>query len=272
MLNLIRLWEFSVLCSLAGSVSTPVCSDHVRPQSASQLLRCWQISGAVPVVQSQGRGELQSAFTLKTITFVTIIYLLSVFFTSPGAKQHRSRPDDKPGLAQRLWILHLQSQLWRCFWIQPVGSGGCPERWHVMWYRITISHFFAPPCTSSNESDDTCDVPRPPGQSYHSPEGRLKLVIQPKSQRLNVGESLQLECGAVGRPIPRYQWHRNGVPLPNATKRKLVVRRLLFLFFDDICEEPAINDSHKPHPHLETKFPQKGPKPGFNFRVCLFLV
>uniref|UniRef100_A0A8C9Y907 MALT paracaspase 1 n=1 Tax=Sander lucioperca TaxID=283035 RepID=A0A8C9Y907_SANLU len=61
--------------------------------------------------------------------------------------------------------------------------------------------------------------------SYHSLEGRLKLVIQPQSQRLNVGETLQLECGAVGRPIPRYQWHRNGVPVPNATKRKLTVRR-----------------------------------------------
>lgn len=110
-LNLVHLREFSVLCSLAGSVSAPVCSDHVRPQSTSQLLRCWQVSGAVPVVQSQGRGELQSAFTLKTITFVNIIYLF-LFFTSPGAKQHRSRPDDKSGLSKRCWILHLQSQLW----------------------------------------------------------------------------------------------------------------------------------------------------------------
>uniref|UniRef100_H3DDQ7 MALT1 paracaspase n=1 Tax=Tetraodon nigroviridis TaxID=99883 RepID=H3DDQ7_TETNG len=56
-----------------------------------------------------------------------------------------------------------------------------------------------------------------------SPEGRLRLVIQPRPQRLSVGENLQLECGAVGRPIPRYQWHRNGVPVPNATKRKLLV-------------------------------------------------
>lgn len=69
-----------------------------------------------------------------------------------------------------------------------------------------------------------CPLPPPPGQSYHSLEGRLKLVIQPQSQRLHVGENLQLMCGAVGRPIPRYQWHRNGVPIPNATKRKLMVR------------------------------------------------
>ncbi|XP_047447558.1 mucosa-associated lymphoid tissue lymphoma translocation protein 1 isoform X2 [Mugil cephalus] len=61
------------------------------------------------------------------------------------------------------------------------------------------------------------------GQSYHSLDGRLKLVIQPQTQRLHVGETLQLECGATGRPIPRYQWHRNGVPISNATKRKLMI-------------------------------------------------
>ncbi|XP_068577173.1 mucosa-associated lymphoid tissue lymphoma translocation protein 1 isoform X1 [Cebidichthys violaceus] len=70
---------------------------------------------------------------------------------------------------------------------------------------------------------DVLNVTGSCGQSYHSLEGRLKLVIQPQSQRLHVGETLQVECGAVGRPIPRYQWHRNGVPVPNATKRKLMI-------------------------------------------------
>uniref|UniRef100_A0A3Q3WYK6 Uncharacterized protein n=1 Tax=Mola mola TaxID=94237 RepID=A0A3Q3WYK6_MOLML len=59
------------------------------------------------------------------------------------------------------------------------------------------------------------------GHTYLSLDGRLKVAIQPQPQRLHTGENLQLECGAVGRPIPRYQWHRNGVPIPNATKRKL---------------------------------------------------
>ncbi|XP_034450660.1 mucosa-associated lymphoid tissue lymphoma translocation protein 1 isoform X1 [Hippoglossus hippoglossus] len=70
-------------------------------------------------------------------------------------------------------------------------------------------------------------LPYAPGQSYQSLEGRLKLVIQPQSQQLHAGETLQLECGAVGRPIPRYQWHRNGVPILNATKRKLMIRHVM---------------------------------------------
>uniref|UniRef100_A0A4W4HFV1 MALT paracaspase 1 n=1 Tax=Electrophorus electricus TaxID=8005 RepID=A0A4W4HFV1_ELEEL len=51
-------------------------------------------------------------------------------------------------------------------------------------------------------------------------DGRLRVVTQPKPQSLLVGDALYLECGAVGRPLPHYQWYRNGVPLKNATKRK----------------------------------------------------
>uniref|UniRef100_A0A8C2WDZ7 MALT1 paracaspase n=1 Tax=Cyclopterus lumpus TaxID=8103 RepID=A0A8C2WDZ7_CYCLU len=77
--------------------------------------------------------------------------------------------------------------------------------------------------------------------SYHSLEGRLKLVIQPQSQRMHVGETLQVECGAVGRPIPRYQWHRNGVPVPNATKRKHMVRGGCLRRFVLCCPLPLYN-------------------------------
>ncbi|KAM3611773.1 uncharacterized protein V6R79_024008 [Siganus canaliculatus] len=74
---------------------------------------------------------------------------------------------------------------------------------------------------------DVLDIAMSYGQSYHSLDGRLKVVIQPQSQRLHIGENLQLECGAVGRPIPRYQWHRNGIPIPNATKRKYIIPHVM---------------------------------------------
>ncbi|KAM3868224.1 mucosa-associated lymphoid tissue lymphoma translocation protein 1 [Diretmus argenteus] len=70
---------------------------------------------------------------------------------------------------------------------------------------------------------DVLNVAASYGHSYHSLEGRVKLVVQPQAQRLLVGKTLQLECGAVGRPIPRYQWHKNGVPIPSASKRKLTI-------------------------------------------------
>ncbi|XP_056151846.1 mucosa-associated lymphoid tissue lymphoma translocation protein 1 [Lampris incognitus] len=70
---------------------------------------------------------------------------------------------------------------------------------------------------------DVLDVATSYGQSYHSLESSVKVVIQPQAQQVLAGETLQLECGAMGRPIPCYQWYRNGVPLHNASKRKLVI-------------------------------------------------
>ncbi|XP_061585565.1 mucosa-associated lymphoid tissue lymphoma translocation protein 1 isoform X2 [Cololabis saira] len=74
---------------------------------------------------------------------------------------------------------------------------------------------------------DVLNVGMSYGLSYHSLDGRLKLVMQPQFQHLHVGETLRLECGAVGRPIPRYQWHRNGVPIPNAAQRRLMIPHVM---------------------------------------------
>ncbi|XP_016130831.1 mucosa-associated lymphoid tissue lymphoma translocation protein 1-like, partial [Sinocyclocheilus grahami] len=58
-------------------------------------------------------------------------------------------------------------------------------------------------------------------------EGRPRVLIQPQPQRLLVGDLLYLECGAIGRPLPQYQWYRNGVPIKKATKRMYTVKNLL---------------------------------------------
>lgn len=69
------------------------------------------------------------------LLLVNVIHI----FTTSGAKQPLSRPGDESSPSERRWLLHLQSQLWRCVWLQPVGSGGRPECRHVLRYDITVS-------------------------------------------------------------------------------------------------------------------------------------
>ncbi|NXE98954.1 MALT1 protein, partial [Menura novaehollandiae] len=54
-------------------------------------------------------------------------------------------------------------------------------------------------------------------------ENKLCICIQPQPQNLTVGDALVLECGAVGNPIPHYQWFRNGFPLANGSKNVYTV-------------------------------------------------
>lgn len=55
------------------------------------------------------------------------------------------------------------------------------------------------------------------------PENKLCVCNQPQPQNLAVGDALVLECGAVGNPIPHYQWFRNGFPLANGNKNVYTV-------------------------------------------------
>ncbi|XP_060136328.1 mucosa-associated lymphoid tissue lymphoma translocation protein 1 isoform X1 [Zootoca vivipara] len=51
------------------------------------------------------------------------------------------------------------------------------------------------------------------------PEKKIHIYIHPQCQNLLVGETLILQCGAIGIPMPQYQWYRNGSPLPNGDKK-----------------------------------------------------
>eukprot|EP00076_Gallus_gallus_P035158 XP_025000696.1 mucosa-associated lymphoid tissue lymphoma translocation protein 1 isoform X5 [Gallus gallus] len=61
------------------------------------------------------------------------------------------------------------------------------------------------------------------GSLISLPEKKLCICIQPQPQNLTVGDALVLECGAVGNPIPQYQWFRNGFPLANGNKNVYTV-------------------------------------------------
>ncbi|XP_050184700.1 LOW QUALITY PROTEIN: mucosa-associated lymphoid tissue lymphoma translocation protein 1 [Myiozetetes cayanensis] len=50
------------------------------------------------------------------------------------------------------------------------------------------------------------------------PRNKLAICVQPRPQNLAAGEALLLECGAVGNPVPRYQWFRDGLPLANGSR------------------------------------------------------
>nr|XP_015195674.1 PREDICTED: mucosa-associated lymphoid tissue lymphoma translocation protein 1 isoform X1 [Lepisosteus oculatus] len=67
------------------------------------------------------------------------------------------------------------------------------------------------------------DVAATYGSVCHSIDGRLKIVIQPQPQRLLIGDTLDLVCGAVGKPIPQYQWYKNGLPIKDATKKRCLI-------------------------------------------------
>nr|XP_033813384.1 mucosa-associated lymphoid tissue lymphoma translocation protein 1 [Geotrypetes seraphini] len=66
---------------------------------------------------------------------------------------------------------------------------------------------------------DVCEVDATCGRLAAVPERGLRICKHPRPQRLDVGATLVLECGAVGKPPPRYQWYKDGALLKGCTKK-----------------------------------------------------
>uniref|UniRef100_A0ABM5FUA2 Mucosa-associated lymphoid tissue lymphoma translocation protein 1 isoform X1 n=1 Tax=Pogona vitticeps TaxID=103695 RepID=A0ABM5FUA2_9SAUR len=61
------------------------------------------------------------------------------------------------------------------------------------------------------------------GNSLDLSEKKVHICIHPQSQNLIVGEMLVLQCGAIGIPLPQYQWYKDGSLLPNGNKKVYMV-------------------------------------------------
>ncbi|XP_053304148.1 mucosa-associated lymphoid tissue lymphoma translocation protein 1 isoform X2 [Spea bombifrons] len=58
---------------------------------------------------------------------------------------------------------------------------------------------------------------------YGIPDNKLHIHTQPKPQKLITGDRLLLECIAIGKPLPTYQWYRNGLALQDETNKPYTV-------------------------------------------------
>ncbi|XP_075881919.1 mucosa-associated lymphoid tissue lymphoma translocation protein 1 isoform X2 [Nelusetta ayraudi] len=169
--------------------------DHLQTLGNSEALECLKPSALQIIVQPQSVA-LMSGHNLRLTCYAVA--------KSPVQYQWFKTKDEVPNSFSPDLMISPVNVKDAGFYICRVNCGESFEFSH--WAQVDV--------LNGNVSH---------GLSYHSPEGGLRLVIQPQSQQLHIGEDLQLECGAVGRPIPGYQWYRNGVPMPKVTKRKLVI-------------------------------------------------
>ncbi|TSM85967.1 Mucosa-associated lymphoid tissue lymphoma translocation protein 1 [Bagarius yarrelli] len=118
---------------------------------------------------------------------------------------------------------------------------------------------------------DVLDVTPTYGLMSIPSEGRLRVVIQPKPQSLLVGDALNLECGAVGKPLPVYQWYKNGAPLKNATKRKLNILYLLLEHQGRYRCEISCNNEHTWSNEVDILVDESLEKPYATDKVALLI-
>ncbi|XP_078076235.1 mucosa-associated lymphoid tissue lymphoma translocation protein 1 isoform X2 [Mustelus asterias] len=86
------------------------------------------------------------------------------------------------------------------WYICRVNSGCCSE--FSVWVQLEVYNFSAAY-----------------GRRFYTTETSLQIINQPQTQKLMVGDTLILECTAIGIPMPRYQWIRNGLPVSNGCER-----------------------------------------------------
>ncbi|GCB76347.1 hypothetical protein scyTo_0016550, partial [Scyliorhinus torazame] len=64
------------------------------------------------------------------------------------------------------------------------------------------------------------------GRRFYTPETSLQIINQPQTQKLKIGDTLLLNCTAIGIPMPRYQWIRNGLPVSYGCERHYKISKV----------------------------------------------
>ncbi|XP_006254950.1 mucosa-associated lymphoid tissue lymphoma translocation protein 1 isoform X1 [Rattus norvegicus] len=74
---------------------------------------------------------------------------------------------------------------------------------------------------------DVCDVTEVSDSFQGSLDGvsesKLRICVEPQSQKLAPGSALLLQCVAIGSPVPHYQWFKDESPLAHETKKHYTV-------------------------------------------------
>ncbi|XP_072353446.1 mucosa-associated lymphoid tissue lymphoma translocation protein 1 isoform X2 [Scyliorhinus torazame] len=93
------------------------------------------------------------------------------------------------------------------WYICRVNSGCCSE--FSIWVQLEVYNFSAAY-----------------GRRFYTPETSLQIINQPQTQKLKIGDTLLLNCTAIGIPMPRYQWIRNGLPVSYGCERHYKISKV----------------------------------------------
>lgn len=101
----------------------------------------------------------------------------------------------------------------------PHATRGCQGLW--LWDRGLGAAWQSPAMAG-------CQICHPvpsPASGYCPTMVGLQILRQPQPCHLAEGDTLVLECRAMGNPPPQYQWFRNQCPLEGAQTPQLQVRQ-----------------------------------------------
>uniref|UniRef100_A0A8C8VHW6 MALT1 paracaspase n=1 Tax=Pelusios castaneus TaxID=367368 RepID=A0A8C8VHW6_9SAUR len=101
--------------------------------------------------------------------------------------------------------------------------GLCSLLWDGNWYICRVNHRASFVFSRWARLQVKSVLQPPPASGYCPTMDGLQILCQPQPCTLDEGDSLQLQCVAIGNPPPQYQWFRNGSPIEGARNSHLQV-------------------------------------------------